>query len=116
MSGDCPDDGGFKLNEYSDVSDIRARLDRYDRNNLPGLVSKAASTAFTEASGGRQQATKIAVIFLGTAKVSLCVCVCGGGGGGWRVIVCVFVVLFVCCILLLVIRHTYITFLAYTPC
>ena len=69
-SGDCPDDAGFKLNEYSDASAIRARLDKYDRNNLPSLVRGASSMAFSEANGGRPQAIKVAVIFIGKAKVS----------------------------------------------
>lgn len=70
VSGDCPDDEGFALNAYSTVEAIRSRLDHYDRNNLAALVSKSSRVAFTEERGSRAEASKVAVIFLGKAKVS----------------------------------------------
>lgn len=69
ISGDCPDDGGFALNQFRSVGDIRSRLDRYDRNNLPALVSQTARVGFSSGRGGRAEANKVAVIFLGKAKV-----------------------------------------------
>ncbi|XP_076435085.1 collagen alpha-5(VI) chain-like [Babylonia areolata] len=71
VTGDCPDDEGFELKRYSDAQSIRDHLVRYDRNNLPQLVQSAARRAFTANSGGRQNATKIAVIFIGNGKVDL---------------------------------------------
>ncbi|XP_025091015.1 collagen alpha-5(VI) chain-like isoform X2 [Pomacea canaliculata] len=68
VSGDCPDDEGFRLNQYTDIPSIRARLDRYDRNNLPNLI-RSASNKFSASNGGRTDAVKVAVIFLGNAKV-----------------------------------------------
>ena len=67
-SGDCPDDAGFALNAYQTTGSMRAHLARYDRNNLPSLVSKARA-AFTAANGGRSKASKIAVIFVDGSKV-----------------------------------------------
>ncbi|KAK7087521.1 collagen alpha-5(VI) chain-like isoform X2 [Littorina saxatilis] len=69
VSGDCPDDAGFALNAYTETSKMRAHLNRYDRNNLPTLVSHASTRAFTAENGARDQASKIAVIFVGKAKV-----------------------------------------------
>ncbi|KAL8560060.1 hypothetical protein ACOMHN_041529 [Nucella lapillus] len=69
VSGDCPSDEGFELDRYSNVSDIRDHLALYDRNNLPDLVLNAASRGFTQDNGGRYNASKIAVIFVGETKM-----------------------------------------------
>lgn len=69
VCGSCPADAGFPLNEYSNVADIRARLDSFDRNNLPNLISRATALGYSTQNGGRPNASKVAVVFLGKSKV-----------------------------------------------
>nr|WNX29086.1 VWACP-3 [Colubraria reticulata] len=69
VTGDCPTDEGFTLKEYRKITDLDARLSYYDRNKIPELVEFAYSERFSAYNGGQDGATKVAVIFLNSAKV-----------------------------------------------
>ncbi|KAL8562554.1 hypothetical protein ACOMHN_045819 [Nucella lapillus] len=69
LSADCPNDEGFRLNTYDDVNKIRSRLHRYDQNSLPNLVSQTLAKRFGVQNGGREDATKVAVIFVSGSKM-----------------------------------------------
>lgn len=71
VSGDCPDEEGFLLDQYKSYDEIKKHLMRYDVNNLPALVTKANRERFTVLSGARENATKTAVIFVGRTKVDM---------------------------------------------
>uniref|UniRef100_A0A0B7B7R1 VWFA domain-containing protein n=1 Tax=Arion vulgaris TaxID=1028688 RepID=A0A0B7B7R1_9EUPU len=62
ISGSCPDDEGFDLDEYDSVDDIRERLQQYDTNRLPQLVERLLNDGYSEEKGGRTEARKVAVI------------------------------------------------------
>ncbi|XP_059147908.1 cuticlin-6-like isoform X2 [Physella acuta] len=64
ISGSCPDDAGFDLDDYNNVADIRKRLDAYDRTRIPALLQRLKTDAYTPSRGGRETASKVAVITL----------------------------------------------------
>ncbi|KAH9515013.1 hypothetical protein Btru_021667 [Bulinus truncatus] len=68
ISGSCPDDTGFALNEYRSVTDIRERLKSYQTSKLTPLAKKLLKDGFTSAKGGRTDAQKVAVFVVSGNK------------------------------------------------
>ncbi|XP_050408845.1 cartilage matrix protein-like [Patella vulgata] len=68
ISGSCPLDAGFDLNQYSTLSAITERLHFYDQQQLPKLVG-SLTTAYSVDEGGRPGARKVAVVFIGGEKI-----------------------------------------------
>ncbi|XP_055958009.1 cartilage matrix protein-like [Patella vulgata] len=64
ISGSCPLDAGFNLNKYSTFVDVRERLESYDSPRLTKLIG-SLSSAYSSQKGGRGDARKVAVIFIG---------------------------------------------------
>ncbi|XP_055958008.1 collagen alpha-6(VI) chain-like [Patella vulgata] len=64
ISGSCPLDAGFNLKEYSTIVDVRERLESYDSPRFTKLIG-SLSSAYSSQKGGRGDARKVAVIFIG---------------------------------------------------
>ncbi|KAK6191977.1 hypothetical protein SNE40_003537 [Patella caerulea] len=64
ISGSCPLDAGFNLKEYKSYAEVRKRLQSYDSPRLRTLIGSLTS-AYSRREGGRRNARKVAVIFIG---------------------------------------------------
>nr|KAG5704637.1 hypothetical protein BaRGS_025279 [Batillaria attramentaria] len=68
-SGSCPDDSGFALNEYQTTDAIRQHLAATTATTFLNSSDAPRSEAFTANNGARPTSSKVAVVFLGKAKV-----------------------------------------------
>ncbi|XP_059147169.1 vitrin-like [Physella acuta] len=71
ISGTCPDDAGFDLDDYNNVDDIKKRLQDYDRSKVKDLLQYLGTKAYTAEHGGRENSKKVAVLSLGKDIKSL---------------------------------------------
>ncbi|XP_059147171.1 collagen alpha-5(VI) chain-like [Physella acuta] len=71
ISGTCPDDAGFDLDDYNNVDDIKKRLQAYDRSKVKDLLQYLGTKAYTAEHGGRENSKKVAVLSLGKDIKSL---------------------------------------------
>jgi uncharacterized protein YegL len=62
ISGSCPDDEGFDLDEYSTIQEYRERLSAYDEDRITNLVERLVDDGFSAQRGGRPNASKVAVL------------------------------------------------------
>ncbi|CAG5135382.1 unnamed protein product [Candidula unifasciata] len=62
VSGSCPDDEGFDLDDYSTVEEYRNRLRQYETSKLSLLSERLLGGAYGVERGGRVGAGKVAVI------------------------------------------------------
>ncbi|XP_059147172.1 collagen alpha-5(VI) chain-like [Physella acuta] len=65
ISGTCPGDAGFDLNDFTNVEDIKTRLQAYDRSKLTDLAQRLLTDGYTEDRGARAGSKKVAVLFAG---------------------------------------------------
>ncbi|XP_012945016.1 collagen alpha-6(VI) chain [Aplysia californica] len=70
VSGSCPDDEGFNLDEYSNVSDIETRLSTYAASRMSALVDRVSGNDFYGTTGGRSGAQDVAVLVSSGGKRS----------------------------------------------
>lgn len=61
VSGSCPDDEGFDLDDYSTVEGYRNRLSQYETSRLTQLSERLLNGAYDVERGGRPGASKVAV-------------------------------------------------------
>lgn len=71
VSGSCPDDEGFDLDDYQDPAGIAERMNAYNEGHMSKLITKLATSGYSKASGGRDSARDIAVLIAGTGKQAL---------------------------------------------
>lgn len=68
VSGSCPDDAGFDLDDHLTADEIQTRVQEYNKPRMPKLVETLTSTGYTAGSGGRPDAADIAVLVAGGGK------------------------------------------------
>ncbi|CAL1548796.1 unnamed protein product, partial [Lymnaea stagnalis] len=71
VSGSCPDDAGFDLDDYDNVNDIRRRLSSYTERKVPSLLKRLSQDGYTRARGARDGAKRVAVLFATNGKERL---------------------------------------------
>jgi len=64
ITGPCPDTQGFRLNRYSQLSEIKAHFDEYTKTDMASLITDLRMEAFEPRNGGRENARKVGVLFL----------------------------------------------------
>ncbi|XP_050408871.1 cartilage matrix protein [Patella vulgata] len=64
ISGSCPLDAGFNLKQYRSFDEVEKRLRTYNKPKLTTLM-RSLPSAYSRREGGRPNASKVAVIFLG---------------------------------------------------
>lgn len=62
VSGNCPDDEGFDLDDYKTAEGIKERVNQYKEGKMSKLVEKLTTDGYSEAKGGRVDARDIAVL------------------------------------------------------
>ncbi|KAK6191985.1 hypothetical protein SNE40_003542 [Patella caerulea] len=71
ISGSCPSDAGFNLKKYTSLAEVQHRLESYDHAKLTTLIGSLRS-AYSRREGGRNGASRVAVIFIGgQSKIDL---------------------------------------------
>ncbi|XP_012942797.1 collagen alpha-1(XXI) chain [Aplysia californica] len=68
VSGSCPDDEGFDLDDYSSAEAIEERMTGYLMPRMSALVQRLTSTGYTATSGGRADARDVAVLVANGGK------------------------------------------------
>ncbi|XP_005101236.1 collagen alpha-4(VI) chain [Aplysia californica] len=70
VSGSCPDDEGFDLDDYTTADDIENRLTNYLMPRMPALVDRLSQFGYSEIAGGRSEARDVAVLVANGGKKS----------------------------------------------
>ncbi|XP_005107449.1 collagen alpha-5(VI) chain [Aplysia californica] len=68
VSGSCPDDEGFDLNDYSTVEGIDTRLTNMVQPRMTTLIKRLSTSGYSKASGGRSNARDVAVLVANDGK------------------------------------------------
>ncbi|XP_005090383.1 cartilage matrix protein [Aplysia californica] len=70
VSGSCPDDEGFDLDDYTTADDIEKRMTNYLMPRMPALVDRLSQFGYSEIAGGRSEARDVAVLVANGGKMN----------------------------------------------
>ncbi|XP_005097879.2 collagen alpha-5(VI) chain [Aplysia californica] len=68
VSGSCPDDEGFDLDDYTSAEEIDARLATYMQPRMPAMIDHLSNFGYSDMSGGRSHARDVAVLVANGGK------------------------------------------------